>query len=253
MLVSLDQPSSSANYQSREQNGNNYLHKNYFIIKNIFDGSVYQHIPEWCKNLPSYSQLGHDDNLYRNPREEMYTSVAFDKDYKIIDRGSYLNEGTSSSKDLNEFICIVVERFAKELKLIGENKIHVYFYRTRYSEGATKMKEYQLGWHYDKHAKSTFTAVFQNDFPYEKSESAGLDIAVNEFPGPHEPDPIFPTVLVTENHYLSCPYNPNEAIIFHGQQGKIVHRRSILAKPLVPNATRTVIQIKLKDLNWKET
>jgi hypothetical protein len=226
------------------------LRESYSVIENIFDESFVRTIPEWCKSLRPHNRCSGGEELYNNPANQIYTSIQFDANYKIIDQHSYLKKGIpSSSSELNQFVCTLVERFAKELKLIGCHEINVDLYRIRYSE-KTNMERFQLGWHFDRYAKSTLVATFQNDFPYEEGELSGLDIAENKDEGPH--DPLKSNPHEPKDGYISCPYAPNGAILFHGRQGKIIHRRSILERPLLPDATRTTVQIKLKDPDWPE-
>jgi hypothetical protein len=226
------------------------LRESYSVIENIFDESFARNIPQWCKSLTPHSFYSSGEYLYQNPSNKIYTSIQFDTDHKIIDQHSYLKKGVpSSSSELNQFISTLVERFAKELKLTGHHKINVNFYRMRYCEGQP-MKDFQLGWHFDSYAKTTLVATLQNDFPYEEGESSGLDIAENKNEGPHHP--LNSSPHEPKDGYVSCPYAPNRAILFHGKQGKTIHRRSILEKPLLPDATRTTVQIKLKDPDWPE-
>lgn len=246
---------SSAPYPKKcEEKEKDFLSKSFYVIENIFDASIFQQIPEWCKNLVPYEQFSSTDKLYHNPRNQIYTSITFDHEHKIVDRNSYFKKGIpSSSEKLNDFVCVFVELFAQHLKLTGKNKIHVNLYRIKYVEN-TSIYGLQLDWHFDRFAKTTLAAVLQNDFSYKGGETAGLDLAENQHPGPHHP-------LYSDSHefqpkngrYISCPYLPNGAIIFHGNQGKIIHRRSLLKKPCIANATRTLLQIKLKDPDWIET
>ena len=158
---------------------NENLRTCFFKIHNIFSESAYPCIPQWCKDLSSYNQLGYDEQLYKNPMNKVYTSIQFDANHKIVDSASYFNKGYPNSPEINPFISALIERFARELKLVDTHEINVDFYRTRYASQEIDIENFQLGWHFDQFAKSTIVAVFQNDFPYDKGQESGLDIAEN--------------------------------------------------------------------------
>lgn len=221
------------------------------VVQNLFTEQAFQGIPQWCKKLPNIKHFT-NDVLYANPANDIYGPVQFNPQHRLAYPEAYFTAGNPNSVEMNAFIGTLIERFALEEQLVGTHQINVNLYRTTFNELTITDEEYQLGWHYDTSAKSTMVAVFQNDFAYKEGEESGLDIAENSDIGPYHPILTSRSRKPKNNSYISYSYPVNGAIIFQTMQGAIIHRRSIMERPQQINATRTIIQIKLRDLSWKQ-
>jgi len=244
----------SSEYRIRDQKNADALLQKAEVkrITDIFSEGAYRSIPQWCKELKKDPEIihigiGYNDILLGHITGQEYDPIQFDQNHKMTDPEAYFSLGGERySYGMKEFIMAMIERFAREMELVGCHELSVFMYRSNYNP-SSNMAYFQLDWHFDKSAKCTMVSVLQNDFPYAE-EGEGLDIAENSEEGPHLPKSYRDSY--PKDGYMSCSYPENGAIIFHTHQGTIIHRRSVLDKPTSSNATRTLLQIKLKDPNW---
>lgn len=219
---------------------------NCYKIYSIFPDNLMSDIEKLSRKMTRHFGNESSDMLVKMTNE----TIDFSSSHEISNSNLVLFKCQEKSPLLEKIIKIFINRFANELKWVGNHTFDFQLFRYTPLSGQNTTQK----WHYDQGSKKSMVMMIINDF--EHYDGHGLNIALNSMEGPFKPLEHFDELNISpkEDQYISTNYPYNGAVVFDGKNGELVHQMSPLSartfdKP--KSLVRTIFQIK--DKAWSNT